>query len=59
MEKTYTYNEMLAYAVGYFEGRTDGVRANNTYENDAQRIQYDKGYDAGVYDYITFDEGKD
>lgn len=50
MEKEYQYNEVLAFAEGYFDGRAYGVR-NNMYDDDILRIQYDAGYDKGVADF--------
>lgn len=58
MEKEYQYNEVLSFAEGYYDGRARGHRSN-MHDDDILRIAYDKGYDAGVYDYIAFDEGKE
>lgn len=53
-EKTYQYNEVIAFAEGYYAGRAEGVR-NNLYDDDLLRIQYDAGYDRGVADYSEFE----
>lgn len=57
-EKVYQYNEVLAFAEGYFAGRAEG-NSNNYYDDDTLRIQYDAGYDKGVSDYDEFDIGID
>tara|TARA_R110000868_G_scaffold171110_1_gene406751 strand:- start:418 stop:612 length:195 start_codon:yes stop_codon:yes gene_type:complete len=54
MNKGYQYNEVIAFAEGYYEGRATGV-SNNMYDDDILRIQYDAGYDRGVSDYSDFD----
>jgi len=53
-EKEYQYNEVLAFAEGYFDGRAKG-HSSNFYDDDILRIQYDAGYDKGVADYSEFD----
>lgn len=47
-------SEIKAYALGYYDGRTEGVE-NDTYDNDALRHMYRRGYDAGVadFEYVT------
>ncbi len=50
MEKEYQYNEVLAFAEGYYAGRSCGVSLN-LYDDDILRIQYDAGYDKGVADF--------
>jgi hypothetical protein len=59
-EKEYQYNEVLAFAEGYFAGRADGDGSNNMYDDDLLRIQYDAGYDKGVSDYSYYlEKGED
>lgn len=44
--------ELKAYAIGYYDGRAEGVD-NNPYKagEDALRHMYRRGYDAGVADF--------
>lgn len=47
---------LLAFAKGYYEGRTTGDSEKNPYENGLERTYYFMGYEAGVGDYIREDE---
>jgi hypothetical protein len=48
-------NEMLAYAMGYWDGRHEG-NENNPYDHaDPCRAYYKTAYEAGVGDYCRFD----
>lgn len=51
------YENMVAFAIGYYDGRKDGVE-NNRFEG-AMRGFYQQGYDRGVADYCEFDEETD
>jgi hypothetical protein len=42
---------LLAFAMGYCDGKTTGVRENPFDEADAERYWYSRGYDAGVSAY--------
>ena len=47
--------EMLAYCLGYWDGRHEGVE-NNPYDHaDPCRAYYTRAYEAGVGDYCRFD----
>jgi hypothetical protein len=48
-------DEMMAYAIGYWDGRHDG-RENNQYAHeDPCRYYYTAAYEAGVGDYCRYD----
>jgi hypothetical protein len=49
-------NEMIAYAIGYFEGRHYGCEETNYDPADPCRHYYNAGYESGVGDYCRFDE---
>ena len=46
-----------AYALGYYDGRSQGVEAN-PFDNDAERNAYTQGYERGVTDYCYFELGE-
>jgi hypothetical protein len=47
--------EMIAYAIGYWDGRHEGVE-NNLYDHaDSCRAYYTAAYEAGVGDFCRFD----
>lgn len=45
---------MVAFAIGYYDGRGFGVEKNSF--DGTQRSFYQQGYDRGVADYSEFDE---
>lgn len=45
-----TYDNLRAYALGYYDGRAIG-QENNIFEDDLDRHLYKRGYDAGIADY--------
>ena len=47
------HDELYAYAVGYFDGRTNGIE--NAPIDDLERMYYILGFDRGVADYCEFD----
>lgn len=47
----------VAYATGYYDGRTSGTQAN-VYTDNTQRTAYRLGYDRGVSDYCEELEGE-
>jgi hypothetical protein len=48
--------ELYAYAVGYFDGRTNGVEnAPIALDDDSARLHYILGFDRGVADYCELD----
>jgi hypothetical protein len=53
MEQKISYDHMVAFSIGYYDGRTQGIE-NNTF-SDAQREFYDSGFQRGVADYEEFD----
>ena len=48
-------NTTYAYAIGYYDGRSEGVD-NNPYEDRELRHSYRLGYDRGVSDYCHYEE---
>jgi len=53
-------DEMLAYSIGYWDGRHEGVEDNVYRHADPCRAYYTTGYEAGVGDYCLYDrEGED
>lgn len=50
--------ELRAYGVGYYHGRTHGVE-DCPYEDDNLRHYYTRGYEAGVTDYCELDLQED
>lgn len=49
-----THNSYEAYALGYYDGRKNGVE-NNQYEDSSLRVLYTMGYERGVADYCFFE----
>ncbi len=49
MKVTAERKRMVAFALGYFDGRTDGVE-RNPFRGEPERM-YREGYDLGVADY--------
>ena len=47
-------NEYEAYALGYYDGRSQGVE-NNIYQESKLRVMYTMGYERGVADYCFLD----
>lgn len=49
--------ELKAYAIGYYDGRAEGVESN-PYKagEDALRHMYRRGYDAGIAEYSAIVE---
>jgi hypothetical protein len=45
-----TIEQFRAYAVGYYDGRAEGIECN-PYRADHLRHAYRQGYDAGVADF--------
>ena len=50
--------ELKAYALGYYHGRSEGVE-KDPFVADELRHLYRRGYEAGVADYTTTDEGEE
>lgn len=48
-------NNNYSYAVGYYDGRAEGVY-NNPYEDREMSHAYKMGYDRGVADYCHYEE---
>jgi hypothetical protein len=48
-------NNNYSYAVGYYDGRAEGVY-NNPYEDREMSHAYKMGYDKGVADYCHYEE---
>jgi hypothetical protein len=48
-------DEMLAYAIGYWDGRHEGVEENVYRHADPCRAYYTTGYETGVGDYCRYD----
>ena len=48
-------NTNYAYAVGYYDGRAEGVY-NNPYEDKEMNHSYKLGYDRGVADFCHYEE---
>lgn len=48
-------NTTYAYAIGYYDGRAEGVD-NNPYEDSELKHSYRLGYDKGVADYCHYEE---
>jgi hypothetical protein len=48
-------NTNYAYAIGYYDGRAEGVY-NNPYEDKEMAHNYKIGYDRGVADYCHYEE---
>lgn len=51
MTMEFNENHCLAYALGYYHGRAEGVDQNPYESCDPARYWYTRGYDAGVADY--------
>ena len=47
------HDELYAYAVGYFDGRTNGIE--NAPSDEKERMNYIMGFDRGVSDYCELD----
>jgi hypothetical protein len=47
-----------AFALGYFHGRAHGTE-DCQFTTDAERLEYRRGYDAGVSDYCAYDLGEE
>ena len=47
------HDELYAYALGYYDGRTNGVE--NAPNEDSARMYYILGFDRGVTDYCELD----
>ncbi len=50
-----TYDNLRAYALGYYHGRAIG-HEYNAFENELESHLYKQGYDAGVTDYRDWDK---
>ena len=48
--------EMIAYAIGYWEGRHYGCEETDYDPADPAKPYYKAGYESGVGDYCRFDE---
>jgi hypothetical protein len=48
-------NNNYSYAVGYYDGRAEGVY-NNPYEDREMSHSYKMGYDRGVADFCHYEE---
>jgi hypothetical protein len=46
-------NELYAYTIGYFDGRSIGI--SNLPENEQMRFFYKLGYDFGITDYCELE----
>lgn len=46
---------LVAYALGYHDGRAKGVRTESFEDDDRGRYFYNLGYDRGVFDYSELD----
>lgn len=53
--KTICEAELKAFALGYYDGRTEGVE-RDPYVADNLRHMYRRGYDAGIADYSAIVE---
>ena len=51
-------DEMVAYCMGYWDGRHTGCEENPYDPADPVRVYYTTGYESGVGDYCRFDEEK-
>jgi hypothetical protein len=47
-------NTYDAYAIGYYDGRHNGVE-NNVYDESKLRVLYTMGYERGVADYCFYE----
>jgi hypothetical protein len=47
-------NTYEAYAIGYYDGRNNGVE-NNVYDESQLRFLYTTGYERGVADYCFYE----
>lgn len=47
-------NTIQAYAIGYYDGRSNGVE-NNLFDNSESRVLYTMGYERGVADYCFYE----
>jgi hypothetical protein len=47
--------EMIAYAIGYWEGRHHGCEQTDYDPQDSCRHYYKAGYESGVADFCRFD----
>jgi hypothetical protein len=48
-------NEMIAYSIGYWEGRHYGTEESDYDPADSCRHYYKAGYESGVGDFCRFD----
>jgi hypothetical protein len=48
-------NGYEAYALGYYDGRNNGVE-DNFYDESEMRVLYTMGYERGVADYCFYEE---